>query len=107
MVYCFDRSYGLRPLIESVPLAFLPGMKGRKHDVTKVYACSEAADDLMVYGTVTWHLDNGKSLGKTLISRVVIDDVTSRSSRLKVYESAAVRAHSVGTRIETAAHISC
>lgn len=90
--------------IRASALAFLPGMKGRNHDVVKVYARSGAADDLMVYGTVTWHLDNGKSLGKTLMSRVVVDDVTSSSPRFKVYEGAAVRAHSVRTRIDRAAH---
>ena len=61
-------------------------VKIRKHDVVKVFSCSDAADDLMMFGNLVIEMENGTMLDYDFAARVVIDDPTSKDPKLKFFE---------------------
>ena len=68
----------------------LSGLKSRKHTVDKVFTSSEAADDLVLIGSVRWTFKSGGELDGPFAARAVVDQSSERP-RLKLYQGWAVR----------------
>ena len=75
----------------------LLGLQARNHKVEKVYTCGEAADDLMLHGTVRWTFKDGGKLDGPFAARAVVDQSGDRP-RLKLYQGWAVSCIFLGIR---------
>lgn len=62
------------------------GLETRRHEVLKVYACSDAGDDLMLMGNVTWGFKNGEVVEGGFAARAVVVNGDSEKPRLKLYQ---------------------
>ena len=69
---------------------FFQGIKARSHIVTKVYAFTEAADDVMLIGIVNWEFDNGKKYEQEFVARFLIEGPHSAKPTMKLYQGWAV-----------------
>lgn len=67
----------------------LSGLQSRKHQIDKVYACGEAADDLILIGKVTWVLKDGQQLDGSFAARAVVVQKDSER-KLSLYQGWAV-----------------
>ncbi|OCL08726.1 hypothetical protein AOQ84DRAFT_388639 [Glonium stellatum] len=65
---------------------FWEGIKTRHHEVLKIYTCNDAADDLMLIGSVTWGFENGQIVEAGFCARAVIDDSYSEKPKLQLYQ---------------------
>ncbi|KIW15545.1 hypothetical protein PV08_05593 [Exophiala spinifera] len=62
-----------------------PGLQRRKHRIDKIYTCNEMADDLMLFGVVTWTFDDGQTREGRFAARAVVV-VSEGRPRLKLYQ---------------------
>lgn len=62
------------------------GIKTRRHEIFKIYTCSDAADDLMLIGSVTWGFNDGQMIEGGFCARAVIDEGYSEKPKLKLYQ---------------------
>jgi hypothetical protein len=62
------------------------GVVSRRHEITKVYACNESADDLLFIGFVVIQYANGQKVDGSFVVRAVVDDPKSQSPRLSLYQ---------------------
>lgn len=69
----------------------LQALKSRQHEIFKVYSCSDAGDDLMFIGGVTWTYNNGQVAEVGFAARTVIVDAGSEKPKMKPYQVWAVR----------------
>jgi hypothetical protein len=67
------------------------GIKTRRHEIFKIYTCNDAADDLMLIGSVTWGFNDGQMIEGGFCARAVIDNGYSEAPKLKLYQGWAVR----------------
>lgn len=58
--------------------------------MTKVYAFTEAADDVMLIGIVNWEFDNGKKYEQEFVARFLIEGPHSAKPTMKLYQGWAV-----------------
>ena len=62
------------------------GVVSRRHEITKVYACNESADDLLFIGFVVIQYANGQKVDGSFVVRAVVVDPKSQSPRLSLYQ---------------------
>ena len=59
-----------------------------------MYACSEAADDLVLIGTVRWTFKDGRELDGPFAARALVDQ-SNHASKLRLYQGWAVSLSSI------------
>lgn len=65
---------------------FWEGIKTRRHEIFKIYTCNDAADDLILVGSVTWGFNDGQMIEGGFCARAVIDDGDSEKPKMKLYQ---------------------
>ena len=63
----------------------LQGLESRRHEIEKIYVCSDLADDLMLIGRVFWTFKDGQKRNAGFAARAVIEE-SGHGTRLKLYQ---------------------
>ena len=63
------------------------GLASRERKVSKVYACNDVGDDLLLFGEVDWVFKSGGSAHAGFAARALIDlEVKDGGPRLKLFQ---------------------
>ncbi|KAH8695283.1 hypothetical protein BGW36DRAFT_360987 [Talaromyces proteolyticus] len=65
----------------------MASIKGRRHQVHKVYTCNEATDDLILIGSVERYLHDGRTLETDFAARLVIENASSENPQLSLFNA--------------------
>ena len=91
IVECRARKTDTYPEIASSNHGLLQGLESRRHEISKVYSCNDAGDDLVLTGEVFWTFKDGSVRSAGFAARAVVGHVGDGRPRLKLYQGWTVR----------------